>query len=371
MRVPAYDMARVNAPFRAELSRASEAVIDSAHLILGDHGTRFEQEFAAYCGTAHCVGVGNGLDALAFALTALKVGPGDEVIVPAFTFIATWFSVHNVGARPVAVDVNEDGLIDPELIKAAITSRTKAIVAVHLFGRLANMGALQQISERFGIPLVEDAAQAHGATHQKKRAGSFGTAAAFSFYPTKNLGALGDGGAICTDDSEVALTVRRLRNYGSDIKYRHELVGQNSRLDELQAAFLSVKLPHLERSNVRRKTIAAQYLAALQEKDLPAIALPPASTDSVWHQFVIRTEERDALMQTLASRGVGTIIHYPVAPFDQPCFSGTYRSSDYPVAARLAKTVLSLPMGDYLTAEEVDFVVESLASHFTVKSRAA
>ena len=371
MRVPAYDIARANAPFRTGLSQASDAVLNSAHLILGNFGVRFEQQFAEYCGTEQCVGVGNGLDALALALAALRVGPGDEVIVPAFTFIATWFSVLRVGARPIPVDVLTDGLINVDLVESVITSRTKAIVPVHLFGRMADMDRLGAISESYKVPIVEDAAQAHGAVHRQKRAGSFGRAAAFSFYPTKNLGALGDGGAVCTNDPDLALTVRRLRNYGSDVKYRHEIIGQNSRLDELQAAFLSVKLPSLETSNDRRRATAELYASAFHERDLGNIKLPPVSGSPVWHQYVIRTEHRDALMDGLARQGVGTTIHYPVAPFDQPCFSGQYERSKYPIAIGLSDSVLSLPMGDYLRVEEVHFVVNAVASYCNGIRRAA
>jgi dTDP-4-amino-4,6-dideoxygalactose transaminase len=363
MQIAAYDTLRANAPYRAALSEAAEAVLSSNQLILGDRLMHFERDFAAYCGTSSCVGVGNGLDALALTLTALQVGPGDEVIVPAFTFIATWLSVIRVGARPVPVDVQEDGLIDPVLIEKAITARTRAIVPVHLFGRLADMEAITVMAQRAGISVVEDAAQAHGAERNGRRAGSFGVAAAFSFYPTKNLGALGDGGAVCTNNPELAAVVRRLRNYGSDTKYHHEIIGQNSRLDELQAAFLSVKLPCLDSSNTHRQVIAEQYHAAFSAHRIRDIITPSLCGSTVWHQFVIQSKKRDELQEELKKRGIGTMIHYPVAPFDQPCFEHSYLRNNYPVAIRLTETVLSLPMGDYLTVDEVEYIVRALALH--------
>jgi dTDP-4-amino-4,6-dideoxygalactose transaminase len=360
--IAAYDVVRTNAPYRAMLRTATEDVLDAGHLILGERLQLFEEEFARYCGTLHCIGVANGLEALALALRALDIGPGDEVLVPAFTFIATWLAVEQVGARPVAVDVGADALLDPELLVAAITPRTRAIMPVHLFGAIAEMDAITEIAERFGLKVIEDAAQAHGAERSGKRAGAFGDAAAFSFYPTKNLGALGDGGAICTSDAGLAARLRRLRNYGAEQKYRHEILGQNSRLDELQAAYLAVKLPHLEISNRKRKVIAQRYHQALSAAAIPALSLPLLCPSSVWHQFVVRSEVRAQLQESLARQGVQTSIHYPVAPFDQPCFAGRYDRSQFPIASRLAETVLSLPMGDYLSEVEVDHVVRSVVA---------
>ena len=360
IQVPAYDVVRAHAPYRVALAAATEAVLDSGQLIMGPHLDQFEEAFARYCGTSHCIGVANGLDALALALKALGIGEGDEVLVPAFTFIATWFSVLQAGARPVAVDVRLDGLIDPDLITAAITPRTRAIVPVHLFGALADMEAILAIAGRFGIQVGEDAAQAHGAERGEKRAGSFGVAAAFSFYPTKNLGALCDGGAVCTSDSLLAARIRKLRNYGSDQKYRHEIVGQNSRLDELQAAYLSTKLPHLNVANGRRRKIAQRYSSVLSAASLEALLLPQNCLSSVWHQYVIRTRNRNRLQASLTQAGVGTTIHYPVTPLDQPCFAGQYDRTQFPVATQLAETVLSLPMGDYLSDDEVEYVIRAV-----------
>jgi dTDP-4-amino-4,6-dideoxygalactose transaminase len=362
MQIAGYDMLRANAPYRAAFIAATESVLDSGQLILGNRLEAFEREFSTYSGTVHCVGTGNGLDALTFALQATGIKPDDEIIVPAFTFIASWLSVVYAGARPVPVDVTGDGLLDPALLAAAITPRTRAIVPVHLFGALADMDAILDIAARFGLQVVEDAAQAHGAERSGKRAGSFGIASAFSFYPTKNLGCLGDGGAVCTNDATVATRVRQLRNYGSDRKYRHEILGQNSRLDELQAAYLSVKLPDLDNVNDRRRRIARRYRDALSAAGSSDIELPRACPSSVWHQFVVRTTDRTRLQELLAERGVGTTIHYPVAPFDQPCFAGQYDRTQFPVATRLAETVLSLPMGDYLSDDEVDHVIQSIVA---------
>ena len=362
MQVPAYDMVRANQPYRAGFDDATKAVLNAGHLIMGPRLVAFEEEFARYCQSTYCIGTGNGLDAMTLALLALGIGPGDEVIVPAFTFIATWFSVVHTGARPMPVDVTPDGLIDPTLLASAITPRTRAILPVHLFGVLATMDPILEIAATSGIAVVEDAAQAHGAERNGRRAGSFGIAAAFSFYPTKNLGALGDGGAVCTSDAALAAAIRRLRNYGSDQKYHHAITGHNTRLDELQAAYLAVKLPNLDEVNARRRRIAKQYQQAFSEARPADVELPHPCSSSVWHQYVVRTSNRPQLQQALTERGVGTMIHYPVAPFDQPCFAGQYDRTQYPVAARLADTVLSLPMGDYLADDEVSHVIQAVVS---------
>ena len=357
MRVAAYDTSRANARYRAGLLEAAAQAVDAGPLILGAPLEAFEHAFAATCGAAEAVGVGNGLDALSLALRAMGVGPGHEVIVPAFTFIATWSAVVAVGAQPVPVDVGADALIDPALVPAAITPRTRAIIPVHLFGAMADMDRLLAVADHFGLDILEDAAQAHGAERDGRPAGSFGRAAAFSFYPTKNLGALGDGGAVCTSDPALAARVRRLRNYGSDRKYHHTEHGMNSRLDTMQAAFLSVKLPGLQPANARRAAVAERYMAGLA--GVKGLGLPRPD-GSVWHQFVVRSAGRDRLQGLLEDAGVGTIIHYPVLPADQPCFAGQYDSGRTPVALRLAASVLSLPMGDYLEPDEVGHVIAAV-----------
>ncbi len=359
MDVAAYDVARANASYRSRLDASLGQVLDSGQLILGSCVESFEQDFARFCGVSDCIGVGNGLDALALALRASGIGPGDEVIVPAFTFAATWFAASQVGAKPVPVDVRWDGMINPDLVAAAITPRTRAIVPVHLFGALADMDAILAIGTRYGLAVIEDAAQAHGAERACRRAGSFGVAAAFSFYPTKNLGALGDGGAVCTNDRTLADRLRKLRNYGSTKKYVHEISGQNSRLDELQAAFLAVKLPDLAGANARRDHIARNYLQTIGNPGSNVLSLPSPSEGCVWHQFVVRSSDRDRLKALLLEQGVGTLIHYPVAPVDQPCFAKNYNRDDFPVAIVLAQTVLSLPMSDYLTDAEVTHVAQA------------
>ena len=346
MQIAAYDMLRANAPYRVALAAVTEAVLDSGQLIMGHHLDQFEEAFAHYCGTSHCIGTANGLDALALALEALGIGEGDEVIVPAFTFIATWFSVVQVGARPLPVDVRQDGLIDPDLIAAAITPRTRAVVPVHLFGTLADMESILAIARRFGVHVIEDAAQAHGAERGGKRAGSFGVASAFSFYPTKNLGALGDGGAVSTDDSALAARVRRLREGTLD----------RGDLD------LPVKLTHLDAANGKRRHVAQRYSSALSSASIEGLSLPQGCPSSVWHQYVIRTRDRSRLQQALAQGGVGTTIHYPVMPFQQSCFAGQYDGSQFPVATQLAETVLSLPMGDYLSDDEVDHTIRVIVA---------
>lgn len=314
MRTPFLDLRSINARHRTELHKALDRILDSGWLILGDNVAAFENEFAKYCEARHAIGVGNGLDALFLVLRAWNIGVGDEVLVPANTFIATWLAVSNSGATPVAVEPDPTTYnIDPAKLEAAITPRTRAIIAVHLFGQPADMDAIRAVAVRHGLKVLEDAAQAHGARYKGRRIGSLGDAAAFSFYPGKNLGALGDGGAITTDDDQLAEHLHALRNYGSSIKYVHQIKGFNSRLDELQAAFLRVKLPQLDTDNARRSRIAAAYQEGLRESGLILTGVP-AWSEPVWHLFVVRTPDRDALQAHLARAGIGTLIHYPLPP---------------------------------------------------------
>jgi dTDP-4-amino-4,6-dideoxygalactose transaminase len=364
MSVAFLNLARANAPFIDEIQEAVARVVASGWYVLGSETAAFEQEFADYCGTRHCVGVGNGLDALTLVLRAWGIGEGDEVIVPSNTFIATWLAVSQTGARVVPVEPDERTYnMDPDRIEVAITSRTRAIIPVHLFGQPAAMAAIDIIARRHGLLVLEDAAQAHGALHDERRAGSLGHAAAFSFYPGKNLGAMGDGGAITTNDDELAGKIRKLRNYGSSVKYRHDVMGVNSRLDEIQAAILRVKLRALESENAKRATVARTYTDALA--GLPLI-LPTIAKDTVpvWHLYVVRTEHRDTLQTHLKQCGIDTLVHYPVACHQQQAYAGTQWQAQ-PIAEKLQNQILSLPMAPYLTSDEIGNVADGIARYFS------
>lgn len=358
--LPFLDLKAINARHRAAYEAALARVLDSGRLLLGAETEAFEREFADYCGVAHCIGVGNGLDALHLVLRAWGIGAGDEVIVPSHTFIATWLAVSQTGATPVPVEPDPQTYnIDPARVEAAITRRTRAIIGVHLYGRPAAMTALRAVAERHGLKLLEDAAQAHGARHAGRRCGGLGDAAAFSFYPGKNLGALGDGGAITTDDTALAERLRLLRNYGSRVKYRHELAGVNSRLDELQAAFLRDRLRVLEADNARRRQIATVYLGGL--RDAPGLVLPSVADldESVWHLFVVRHAQREVLAAALAARGIGTLVHYPTPPHRQGAYA-SMASLSLPLAEQWADQVLSLPMDPTLSDDDTVRVVSAV-----------
>lgn len=353
----------VNERHRTDFEVALARVLDGGRLLLGEETAAFEHEFADFCGSGHCVCVGNGLDALHLVLRAWGIGPGDEVIVPGHTFIATWLAVSHAGATPVPIEPESSGYnIDATLVEAAITPRTRAIIPVHLYGRPAEMKALQDIARRYRLHLLEDAAQAHGAMLNGQRCGSLGDAAAFSFYPGKNLGALGDAGAVITQDAELAAKVRLLRNYGSIVKYQHELQGFNSRTDELQAAFLRVRLKHLESDNARRAAIAATYLTALA--GTPGLGLPAADDDRItssWHLFVISHEHRDELAQHLSTLGVATMVHYPIPPHRQAAYSGiAVAEIDMPRTDWCAQRVLSLPIDPTMSPKEVETVIQAV-----------
>lgn len=362
--VPFLDLRALNLRHQAAYLAALARVLDSGRVLLGEETEAFEREFAAYCDAGHCITVGNGLDALHLVLRAWEIGAGDEVIVPSHTFIATWLAVTHAGATPVPVEVDERSFnLDPARVEAAITPRTRAIVAVHLYGRPAPMQALADVARRHGLRLLEDAAQAHGARHGGQRCGSLGDAAAFSFYPGKNLGALGDAGAVVTRDVDLAERVRKLRNYGSAVKYQHELCGFNSRMDELQAAFLRERLRELDADNARRARIAQIYLDGLH--GLPGLALPAVDDgfEPVWHLFVVRHARRDELASRLAEQGISTLVHYPVPPHRQAAYADSPLAGlSLPLAERLGREVLSLPMDPLMDAAGARRVVQAVRS---------
>jgi dTDP-4-amino-4,6-dideoxygalactose transaminase len=363
MKVPFLDLKTQYLELKDELDAAYHRVMESGWYILGREVEAFEHEFATYCGVKYSVGVGNGLEALHMILRAYGIGEGDEVIVPSNTYIATWLAVSYAGATLIPVEPNEKTYtIDPLRIEQAITKKTKAIIPVHLYGLPADMDPIMDIARRHGVKVIEDAAQGHGAGYKGKRAGNLGDAAGFSFYPGKNLGASGDGGAVTTNDDILASKIRVLRNYGSRVKYHNEVKGFNSRLDELQAAFLRVKLRKLDEWNERRRQLAALYqkgLHGVSDLMLPSV---PRWADPAWHLFVVRFPVRDQLQAYLNSSGIGTLIHYPIPPH----LSGAYDGEDFnnaglPVCNALAKTVLSLPIGPHLTKEQLIYIVAVLS----------
>jgi dTDP-4-amino-4,6-dideoxygalactose transaminase len=364
MRVPFLDLKAPYAELRDELDAAYHRVMESGWFIIGDELRAFETEFAAYCGTKHCVGVGNGLEALHLILRGLGVGPGDEVIVPSNTYIATWLAVSYAGAKPVPVEPDpHTHNLDPERVHDAITPRTKAMIPVHLYGQCADMDPLRDLASRYGLKVIEDAAQAHGSQYKGSRAGSLSDAAAFSFYPGKNLGALGDAGAVVTNDDALADTVRVLRNYGSREKYYTETKGYNSRLDELQAALLTVKMSKLEEWNRRRKHVAERYLRELEGAGGVRLPRVPSWADPVWHLFVVQHPDRTRLQSHLTAAGVGTLIHYPKPPHWQEAYVELgYSRGKFPIAEQMADEVLSLPIGPHMSDADVDYVISQVAS---------
>lgn len=365
--VPFLDVGASYRELREELDEAIAGVLAGGRYVLGPEVTAFEAEFASYVEATHAVGTGNGLDALTLALRAVGVGPGDEVIVPSNTFIATWLAVSAIGAVPVPVDPGLGGFtIDAGAIEDAITASTRAVIPVHLYGRPADLDPILALARRHDLRVVEDAAQAHGARYRGRRIGAHGDAVCWSFYPGKNLGAFGDGGAVTTNRDEVADRVRRIANYGSDRKYVHEVQGVNSRLDELQAAVLRVKLRHLDEWNERRRSIAANYrraLGAIESLRLPAVSQGPGDVEPVWHLFVVQSPRRDALAAGLTSRGVQTVIHYPIPPHRQRAYADSpVGALELPQADRLAADVLSLPMGPHLSPDQVNAVTYAVGT---------
>lgn len=361
MNVPFLDLGAAYSELKAEIETAVLASLRSGWYIGGQEVEAFEQEFAAYTETRHCVGVANGLDALHLALRAMDIGAGDEVIVPSNTYIATWLAVSQCGAVPVPVEPLESTCnIDSGLIEAAITPRTKAIIPVHLYGQPADLDPILAIARKHGLRVLEDAAQAHGARYKGKRIGGHGDVVAWSFYPGKNLGALGDAGAVTTNDPDIADRIRVLRNYGSRVKYVNEVQGYNSRLDPLQAAALRVKLKVLDVWNARRAKIAARYTAALAGTGL-VLPTVPVWAEPVWHLYVVQSSRRESLQKTLDKAGIGSLIHYPIPPHLQQAYAKSgYVKGQFPIAERLASQVLSLPIGPQLDGANVEAVVAAL-----------
>ncbi|MBN1974562.1 MAG: DegT/DnrJ/EryC1/StrS family aminotransferase [Sedimentisphaerales bacterium] len=365
MNIPFLDLKSPYQELKTEMDAAYKRVMESGWYILGSEVEAFEQEFADYCNVRHCIGVGNGIEALHLILRAYGIGKNDEVIVPTNTYIATWLAVTYAGATPIPVEPDQKTYnLDPVKIEAAITNRTKAIMPVHLYGQPADMDLILDIAEKYGLKVIEDAAQAHGALYKGKRAGSLGDAAGFSFYPGKNLGAIGDGGAVTTNDDIIAKSIRSLRNYGSHKKYINDVLGFNSRLDELQAAFLRVKLKYLDTWNVRRRESAKRYTVELKSSRLILPYIPEYS-NPVWHLYVVCTEERDMLQRHLSDNGIGTLIHYPIPPHLQNAYSELgYERGDCPIAEELAKQVLSLPMGPHISKEQTEAIIDAIHRFF-------
>jgi dTDP-4-amino-4,6-dideoxygalactose transaminase len=359
--VPFGDLARQTASLRGELDEAIDRVLRGGRYILGDELERFEAEFAAWCGASFAVGVANGTDAITIALQAAGIRPGDEVIPVANTSVPTIVGIENAGAVPVLVDAEPvTRTLDPALVVEAIGPRTRAILPVHLYGQCADLDALAGLAAEDGLVLVEDCAQAHGAELGGRRAGSIGRAGAFSFYPTKNLGALGDGGAVVTSDSDVAERARLLRNYGENRRFEHILRGRNSRLDSLQAALLTTKLPHLDGWNERRRAIAARYTSALEGSELRAPRVAPGRRH-VYHLYVVEADDRDRLRDSLGRAGIGTAVHYPLPVHSQPAYRSLGEARSLPVSERLCATVVSLPIYPELADDEVDAVCSALS----------
>ncbi|WP_306481240.1 DegT/DnrJ/EryC1/StrS aminotransferase family protein [Limnobacter sp.] len=361
MKVPFLDLKAINMAHQQPLKEAFDRVLNSGWYVLGQEVKAFEQEFSAYCKADHCVGVSNGLDALHLILKAMDIGPGDEVLVPSNTYIATWLAISYTGATPVPVEpVEATYNIDPNAIEKAITSRTKAVMVVHLYGQPADMDPIRRVCNAHNLYIIEDAAQAHGAAYQGTPVGVLGDAAAFSFYPGKNLGALGDAGAVVTNNIDIAEKVRVLSNYGSRVKYHNEIRGYNCRLDELQAALLRVRLKGLNEETSQRRQVARTYIEGLKDASL---ILPEVldSVDPVWHLFVVRVEHRDEVQRKLSDHGIGTLIHYPIPPHLQPAYSDLgFQKGHFPISERIHDTVLSLPMSPTLDADQVNYVVDTL-----------
>lgn len=358
--IPFLDLRQINLQYEAELKECFDKFLHSGWYILGKEVEAFEQKFAEYCGTKHCIGVANGLDALILILKGYGIGAGDEVIVPSNTYIATILAISTVGATPVLVEPDiRTYNIDPQLIAGKITARTKAIMVVHLYGQTCNMQPIQELAKRYKLKLIEDCAQAHGAYYQEFKVGNLGDAAGFSFYPGKNFGALGDAGAITTNDDGLAYQLRALRNYGSHRKYENLVKGVNSRLDELQAAILSVKLKYLDVENERRRKIAQYYLKNIHNPQLTLPIVEDRDKSHVWHVFVVRCKERDRLIKFLLEREIQTLIHYPIPSHKQLAYK-EWSMDSYPISEQIHAEILSLPISPVMTSSQAEAVVNAI-----------
>lgn len=361
MEVPFADFHPMERELDRPLRDAFERVFERSWYISGKEDAEFENAFAAYCGVSHCAGTGNGFDALTLSLRALDIKSGDEVIVPSNTYIATALAATYVGALPVFVEPDiRTYNIDPLKIEEKITPKTRAIMPVHLYGQPCEMDEIMKIADKYGLYVIEDCAQAHGALYKGKKVGGFGNASGFSFYPGKNLGALGDAGAVVTNDRELADKVRALGNYGSDYKYHNIYKGCNSRLDEMQAAFLSAKLPLLDKMNAFRRSVAEKYISGIKN---PLVTLPyvPNDMEPVWHIFAVRCEKRDALERYLSENGIGTLKHYPIPIHLQECYRDLgYKKGDLPIAEEISAAELSLPMFYGMTDEQIQYVIDRI-----------
>lgn len=362
--IPFLDLKKINARFEKEIMECMHRVLSSGWYILGKEVEQFEHEFSSYIGTKYCIGVSNGLDALTLIIKAYGIGPGDEVIVPSNTYIASILAVTVNGATPILVEPNINSYnINPALIEQKITRNTKAILAVHLYGQTCDMEPIKKLADKYGLKIIEDCAQAHGAEFKGKKAGNLGDVAGFSFYPGKNLGALGDAGAVTTNDNELALKIVALRNYGSHKKYENKYIGVNARLDELQAAVLKVKLKYLDSDNRRRREIAKFYINNIKNEQLilPSLELgDPLS--HVWHVFVVRVQNRKAFQEYLLTKEIQTLIHYPIPPHHQEAYR-EWRGQAYPISERIHKEILSLPISPVMSEEDIEKVVEAINAY--------
>lgn len=362
------DLQKINKRFEKDFSKTINQVLESGYYILGEEVKNFEQEFSSFCGTAHCVGVANGLDALILLLEAYKnlkkLKPGDEVIVPSNTYIATIIAVSKAGLIPVLCEPIDNGfLIDADKAASLVTDKTRAIIPVHLYGQLCDMNAINELATKHKLIVIEDSAQSHGAVYKNgKKSGNLGDASAFSFYPGKNLGALGDGGAITTNSNVLAETLRAMRNYGSHIKYEHLFKGINSRLDELQAALLSVKLKHLDSDNEKRREIAEKYLAEIKNKEIVLPTVNNNRESNVWHLFVISTRNRKKLQSYLEAKNIQTLIHYPIPPHKQQAYE-EWNNLSFPIAEKIHNEVLSIPISPVLENDEVEVIIKALNTY--------